>query len=463
MSTVGLQSYWDDEVFTVDLMRESFVDMLRTVPKTEGSPHLYYVLAWCWAQIFGTGEWGLRSFSALIGTATIPIVYLAARTVASTRGAAIAALLVAANPLLIWYSQEARAYALLACLGSLSFLAFGRALRASPRSLMWWSVIASLALVTHYFALFIVAPEAAWLLYSLGVRRATLTATGAVAAVSLALVPLAMHQSHHAGGLLDTSLRSRVAQVPVQFLVGYGVTALTFGKVALAVMVLLVVFAGWLVARSPRDIQRGAARAACIGVLAVMLPIIGAYGGADFVKTLYFMASIPIFAIAAAPGFAAARTGVIAALIAAAIGLSLAGYVAATPWLQRPDLRGIAAALGPPTLNRAIVLAPTMRVSVYMSGLQALPARGQRVREVDFVALPVKAAGKLPRVPRKLAHPFTVAGFKRWRRIVAKTFTIVRYRASTPGRVTQAELLRASFHEWPRDLTLVVLQHATAT
>lgn len=464
VSTVGMQSYWDDEVFTVDLVRESFVDMLRTVPRTEGSPHLYYVVAWCWAQIFGTGEWGLRSFSALIGTATIPIVYLAARTVGSKRGAAIAALLVATNPLLIWYSQEARAYALLAFLSALSFLMFGRALRGEPRSLLWWSLIACLALATHYFAVFIIAPEAAWLLYSLGVHRATLAATGAVAAVCLALVPLAVRQSHHAGGLLDTSLTERVAQVPVQLLVGYGVAALTVGRVALAVMVLLAGFAGWLViARSHEDVQRGASLAACIGVVALILPIVGAYVGVDFVKTLYFIASVPVLAIAVALGFAATRTGLVAALIAAAIGLSLAGYVAVTPWLQRPDLRGVAAALGAPTVDRAIVLAPTMRVSGYMQKLQALPARGQRVREVDFVALPVKAAGRRPHVPRKLAHPFRTAGFSLWRRIFAERFTIVRYRASSPRRISPAELLRASFHEWPRNLTSVVMQETAAS
>ena len=100
-STMGLQSYWDDEAFTVDLVRMPFVHMLSTVLKTERTPHLYYVLAWGWTHVFGSGEWGLRSLSALLGTATIPIAYLAARTVVSRRGAVIAAFLVATNPFLV--------------------------------------------------------------------------------------------------------------------------------------------------------------------------------------------------------------------------------------------------------------------------------------------------------------------------------------------------------------------------
>ena len=76
--------------------------------------------------------------------------------------------------------------------------------------------------------------------------------------------------------------------------------------------------------------------------MAVVLPFVGAYAGSDFVKTLYFVATIPLFAIALAQGFGSTRSGVVAGLVVGAIGLSLTGYVAATPWVQRPDLRGVA-------------------------------------------------------------------------------------------------------------------------
>ena len=49
--------------------------MLRPIPTTESTPPLYYVLARGWAVVFGTGEVGLRSLSALLGTLTIPVVY----------------------------------------------------------------------------------------------------------------------------------------------------------------------------------------------------------------------------------------------------------------------------------------------------------------------------------------------------------------------------------------------------
>ena len=53
------------------------------------------------------------------------------------------------------------------------------------------------------------------------------------------------------------------------------------------------------------------------------------------------------------------------------------------------------------------------------------------------------------------------AGFERWSQDFSQGFTIVRFRAPSAHRVTEAELLNASFGEWPRNLSSVVLQKAT--
>ena len=68
--------------------------------------------------------------------------------------------------MLLWYSQEARAYALLALLCALSLLYFVRALRrGEPRATSsLWGVASALALATHYFAVFPIVAEAVWLL-----------------------------------------------------------------------------------------------------------------------------------------------------------------------------------------------------------------------------------------------------------------------------------------------------------
>jgi mannosyltransferase len=108
-SSLGTQSYWYDEAITVELVRKPFHAMLGALPHSESTPPAYYVLAWIWSRMFGTGEAGLRSLSAAIGTATVPATYPAARAFVGRRPALIAAALVAVSPFLVWYSQEARA------------------------------------------------------------------------------------------------------------------------------------------------------------------------------------------------------------------------------------------------------------------------------------------------------------------------------------------------------------------
>ena len=61
-------------------------------------------------------EYGLRSLSALAGVATVPVAYLIGAELRGRRAGLMAAALVAVNPMLLWYSQEARAYALLVLL-----------------------------------------------------------------------------------------------------------------------------------------------------------------------------------------------------------------------------------------------------------------------------------------------------------------------------------------------------------
>src|SRR4051794_25543224 len=166
-ATLDLQSFWYDESVTAGLVHRGLWGVLDRIPGSESTPPLYYVVAWLWTRVFGSGEVGIRSLSALLGTAAIPAFYLAARELARSErvGVGVAAL-AAFNPLLVWYSQEARAYALVMLLGALSLSFFARLLRGfETRWLTWWAVTSSLALTAHYFAGFLVVPEVAWLLW----------------------------------------------------------------------------------------------------------------------------------------------------------------------------------------------------------------------------------------------------------------------------------------------------------
>ena len=79
-ATLGVQSYHHDEIVTATrILPGGFWQAMEAVGSSESAPPLYYALVWLWTQLTGTGEFGLRSISALAGVATIPIAYWLAR------------------------------------------------------------------------------------------------------------------------------------------------------------------------------------------------------------------------------------------------------------------------------------------------------------------------------------------------------------------------------------------------
>ena len=196
-ATLGLQSYHHDEVITAArVLPGSFGHMLHEVHRSESTPPLYYILAWEWSKFFGLGEVGLRSLSALFGAATIPVAYLIGRESAGRRAGLMTMAFVAFNPMLIWYSQEARAYALVVLLCAVSLLFFLRFRRTgATRDLALWSVGSALAMTSHYFAAFAIAIEAGWLLVETRPRRRMWAPTAGIAAACLLVGPLGLHQA----------------------------------------------------------------------------------------------------------------------------------------------------------------------------------------------------------------------------------------------------------------------------
>ena len=230
-ATIEAQSFWDDELFTVWLVRLDFGDMVRAWWDSEATPPVYYAATWLWSQVFGSGETGLRSLSVVAGTAAVPLVYLVGSRFASVRAGLAAAALVTFNPFLVWYGIEARSYAFLVPLVALGLLVFLAALTTpSRRNLVGWALVSALSLATHYFAFFVIAPQAAWLLLAVPRerRRAVLAAIAAPAVTGAAVLPILLHTLEtdpDPGGFTGTSLAARTAAVPKNFLVGYQLPA----------------------------------------------------------------------------------------------------------------------------------------------------------------------------------------------------------------------------------------------
>jgi len=431
LSTLGVQAYHHDEIVTASrVLRDGFWHAMEAVGFSESAPPLYYALAWVWTQIAGTGEFGLRSLSALAGVATVPVAYLLGRELTGCRAGIVAAVLVAVNPMLLWYSQEARGYALFVLFTALAALFFLRALDARPgrgaygqgvdgafrgrRDLAMWGVFSALALATHYFAVFPIALEAAWLLRRRG--RDAFAGLSIVVVVGLLLAPLALHQMSlgHAEWIGDRSLLNRVWEAPVTFAVGETGDIIAQANRPLPALVPLV---SMLVAllllglRGSRVERRAAGRMLAIGSVTVAVPL----GMALFVpgKDYFFArnlipALVPLLvAVAIAATLRGARrTGAVLATVLAVYSLGFCVLASLSPALQRPDWRAVATDLGEPDAPRAIVSwtlgHAALRYYLSSGSFQVRPADGFAwfVHEVDFVS-----NGPAPPVPPDLLGP----------------------------------------------------------
>ena len=231
-------SFWTDEGLTparsgypvAQILRNEIV--IQGYVSTDTHPPLYYLIIHVTRQLFGLSDFTFRYPSVLFGVLLIPLLYqFGRRLVPSPLGRGLwrgslplgllVALLTTVNPLQVYYSQEARMYTLLVLLATGMSYVLWLALGASHflkcvapsdgpdkkvqptsesgmhpergrvlRLLAAYSVLAALAVYTHYTAVFLVAAQTlfwGWLLWRAGLRRLII---GALVAGALAAIPL---------------------------------------------------------------------------------------------------------------------------------------------------------------------------------------------------------------------------------------------------------------------------------
>jgi mannosyltransferase len=126
-SALSRQSFWYDEAVSVELARNAVADLLSGRVRDLGNPPLYPVLLHLWMSVFGNSDAAVRALSALLGTLTIPVFIALGRKVLPIKVAFVGATLLVISPFHLQMAQEARAYTLLALLGTLSTFALVRA------------------------------------------------------------------------------------------------------------------------------------------------------------------------------------------------------------------------------------------------------------------------------------------------------------------------------------------------
>ncbi len=449
---------------------------LRSVVHTENTPPLWYLIAWADSRVLGTGEIALRWPSALAGTLTVPLGWAIGRELTGRRITAVAAAaFVAVNPLLVWYSQEARAYELFVFTIALAMLCFLRA-RQKPSAgrLAAFALSGSLALLSHYFAVFLLIPMALALVFDVlplsdragvgagggprenarSTRAARIAAVCALALVGLALLPLISAQGGHGTQWIGHwALSSRLATIPQYYLTGYMGAALGHG---IELLVALPIIAGlalglWRVLDAREE--RAAAMVLLIAAGGVLIPIALALLGADYLAPRNLVgAMVPVSALIAVVVVSrrAGRAGVVLASLIAVAFLAISLDVDFSPRLQRGDWRGLAKVLARPAaaprlgggvavqamMQRAITTVElgSLPLQYYLPGLHNVAHGGSvTVAEIDETGYaPLRRSAGLPPAP----------GFRLVARTDVNGLIALRFVSPRPQAISRATLSR---------------------
>jgi len=157
------QSLWLDEAVRAIMAKGSFLNVFRELGG-DFHPPFYHLLIWAWVHLFGDREIILRLPSVFFGVATVLGVYLIGKEIFSKKNsylAEITALFMATAPFHLYYSQEARNYALATLLATFSIYFFLRINREVKKTLILsYLVTTTLLLYTNYFGLFILLTQA---------------------------------------------------------------------------------------------------------------------------------------------------------------------------------------------------------------------------------------------------------------------------------------------------------------
>lgn len=153
------ESFWVDEVATVKILKAGdFSECLQKIWIEELNPPLYFILLKFWADAFGATPEAIRFFSVIFGFLSVMMFFMIAQQYFQPLKLIFAIIVFAFSPFTVFYSQEARSYALFLFLGLLFFwyaLRVERISSLSIRTVAIASILMALILYTHPLGVFI--------------------------------------------------------------------------------------------------------------------------------------------------------------------------------------------------------------------------------------------------------------------------------------------------------------------
>ncbi|PIZ62490.1 hypothetical protein COY16_04200 [Candidatus Roizmanbacteria bacterium CG_4_10_14_0_2_um_filter_39_13] len=129
------QSLWLDEATTAMAVKTySYIDIITQFSPADFHPPLYYLVIKLWAEIFGYSEMALRMPSILFSLATGWMIYKVGLFMKDKTIGFWATAFFLFNPLIVYYSQEARMYSMVTFTVAASFYYFLRIIHTKEKN-----------------------------------------------------------------------------------------------------------------------------------------------------------------------------------------------------------------------------------------------------------------------------------------------------------------------------------------
>ncbi|HKS21794.1 MAG TPA: glycosyltransferase family 39 protein [Thermoanaerobaculia bacterium] len=323
---LGAPSYWLDEILgdmlTTHHAHGPWWHWITGLEREHGP--LYYA-AQLAARALGRDEFAGRLPAALFGLAAIPLIFLAARALGGWAAGIAAAIVLAVSPLHVYYSREARPYALLMLLTAVL-------LWALLHNRLWIAVAVMIAML---YTSAVAGPLLLAIAITCFIRR--LWTFGAAATIAAALVPLLYRgEAQPSPSHFDESVLSRIAgamTVSARGLEGHELT--------IAFLFLFAAIGAVLLWRRDK-------RAATIVLGVTLLPIVCALVSLAVINhwfaIRYVSPALIGFVVLAAVGMTSIRLPWIGVLVAAVIAADTWTAARREPF-EKLDWRAIGAAL----------------------------------------------------------------------------------------------------------------------
>lgn len=194
------QSLWLDEATTAKVISHfSYLDIILKFSPADFHPPLFYLMEKLWTTIFGLSEVSLRMPSVIFSLLAGYVVYLIGKKIKNEKVGIISSVLFLVNPLVMYYSQEARMYMMAVFFCTLILYAFidiNNNKKVSSRSWFIFNLSSGLAFLTFYGTIFFTTTLLLYFLIKKQYRNFFLSLLGPIVSF-LIISPLISEQFQH--------------------------------------------------------------------------------------------------------------------------------------------------------------------------------------------------------------------------------------------------------------------------